>query len=394
VTAHRLLSRRLAFVGAAIVVAALGACAVLTAQWTGLIGAPTTAAAAAAHTAAKQDNKRWAHGDNTLGALGAKFGLRIGTAVNTDALAKDAAYRQVLGTQFSTVTPENAMKWGIVEPKQGVYDWAPADKLVAFAQAHHQLVRGHNLVWFQELPDWLNKQYRSISPDALRTILHKHITDEVSRFKGKIWQWDVVNEAFADDGTLRDDMFLDKLGPGYIADAFRWAHDADPTAQLFYNDYNIEFSGAKSDAVYDFVKKLQKQGVPIDGVGFQGHFGTQFQLPDLQTNLQRFAKLGLNVAVTEVDVRTSMPVLAFEQSAQNAAYSQSLQACIAVRACISYTMWGFDDRYSWIPDSFPGQGSADIYDRNLNPKPQYDVLKQDLQLAADGAPVRTERGVR
>ncbi|HWU59943.1 MAG TPA: endo-1,4-beta-xylanase [Microbacteriaceae bacterium] len=363
--------------------AAIGACALAVASPAAFAAAPQTSSSAASTERGGQND--------SLAALGAQVGLRIGTAVNTDALSSDAAYRAITADQFSTVTPENVMKWDAVEPTQGAYNWGPADQLVAFAQSHRQLVRGHNLVWHNQLPAWLTEQAASMTPDQVRDILRKHITDEVAHFKGKIWQWDVVNEAFNDDGTLRDDIWLQKLGPSYIADAFRWAHAADPKAQLFYNDYNIEFTGQKSNAVYAFVQDLQKQGVPIDGVGFQTHLDTQYPLPDLQANLQRFADLGLNVAETEVDVRTTLPVTAVEQSAQNAGYSQSLQACLAVRECISYTVWGFGDAYSWVPNTFAGEGAADIYDENLQPKPQYFVLQQDLSLAA-GAPQRSGRG--
>jgi endo-1,4-beta-xylanase len=365
------------------VAAAIGACALAVASPAAFAAPPQRSASAASTERGGQND--------SLAALGTQVGLRIGTAVNTDALSSDAAYRAITADQFSTVTPENVMKWDAVEPTQGAYNWGPADQLVAFAQSHRQLVRGHNLVWHNQLPAWLTEQAASMTPDQVRDILRKHITDEVTHFKGKIWQWDVVNEAFNDDGTLRDDIWLQKLGPSYIADAFRWAHAADPKAQLFYNDYNIEFTGPKSNAVYAFVQDLQKQGVPIDGVGFQTHLDTQYPLPDLQANLQRFADLGLNVAETEVDVRTTLPVTAVEQSAQNAGYSQSLQACLAVRECISYTVWGFGDAYSWVPNTFAGEGAADIYDENLQPKPQYFVLQQDLSLAA-GAPQRSGRG--
>lgn len=359
-----------------------------------LVGQSAAFAAPPPHAAHGQGNGQGnGHGtaSDSLRDLAAHVGLRIGTAVNADALASDPAYRAITADQFSTVTAENAMKWGPLEPTQGVYNWAPADQLVAFARQNHQLVRGHNLVWHNQLPAWFTQQAPSMTPDQLRAVLKKHITDVVSHFKGEIWQWDVVNEAFNDDGTLRNDIFLQKLGPGYIADAFRWAHEADPKAQLFYNDYNIEFTGPKSNAVYAFVKQLKAEGVPIDGVGFQTHLDTQYGLPDLQNNLQRFADLGLNVAETEVDVRTTLPVTPVEQSAQDAGYSQSLQACLAVRQCISYTVWGFGDAYSWVPNTFPGEGAADIYDENLQPKPQYFVLQRDLQLAS-GAPHRSGIG--
>jgi endo-1,4-beta-xylanase len=323
---------------------------------------------------------------DSLRALAARVGLRVGTAVNTDALAADATYRTITAGEFSTVSPENVMKWQLVEPTQGSYDWAAADRLVDFARAHKQLVRGHTLLWHNQLPDWLTSG--DFSPAQLRDLLKKHITDEATHFRGRIWQWDVVNEAFNDDGTLRDTIWLRALGPGYIADAFRWAHQADPHALLFYNDYNIEGLGAKSDAVYALVRQLQAEGVPIDGVGLQTHLDTQFDFPDrMQQNMQRFAQLGLKLAVTEADVRIPLPVTSTSQLAQNADYAQSLQACLAVRQCLSYTVWGFGDAYSWVPSVFPGEGAADIYDDSLQPKPSYYAMQQVLQLAA-GAPHR------
>lgn len=344
--------------------------------------APVPAATAAARTGHVPDD--------SLRALAARVGLCIGTAVDTDELATNATYRQISADQFSSVTPENVMKWDAVEPIQGTYNWAPADQLVDFARSHGQLVRGHALVWHNQLPGWLTDgRYPS---DQLRALLKKHITDEVRHFRGRIWQWDVVNEAFNDDGTLRDSIWLRELGPCYIADAFRWAHQADPHALLFYNDYNIEGTGTKSDAVYALVKQLRAQGIPIGGVGFQTHLDTQYDFPtQMQQNMQRFADLRLDVAVTEADVRIPLPVSSTEQLAQNADYTQSLQACLAVRRCISYTVWGFSDAYSWVPGVFAGEGSADLYDENLQPKPAFYAVQQDLRLAA-GARHRTGVG--
>ena len=363
-----------------IAAAVIGAGAVILAQGAAFAAAPTGPATPPGH--------RPPVPADSLRALGDAVGLRIGTAVNTDELASNTAYRDITADQFSTVTAENAMKWESVEPAQGVYDWAAADRLVAFAQQNGQLVRGHTLVWHNQLPAWLTAALPSMSTEEVRALLKKHIQDEVGHFKGKIWQWDVVNEAFNDDGTPRDTIWLQKLGPGYIADAFRWAHEADPKALLFYNDYNIEFTGPKSNAVYSLVQQLQKERVPIDGVGFQTHLDTQYGLPDLKANLERFAALGLKVAETEVDVRTTLPVTPVEQTAQVGAYVSTLQACLAVRACISYTIWGFGDAYSWVPAVFPGEGAALIYDENLQPKPQYTALQETLALAS-GAPGHT-----
>jgi endo-1,4-beta-xylanase len=326
---------------------------------------------------------------DTLGGLGARIGLRVGTAVNMDVLGStgvDAPYTAITGSEFSTVTPENVMKWQLVEPTQGQYDWAAADKLVAFAEQHGQRVRGHTLVWHNQLPNWLTGG--TFTNDQLRDLLHKHITDEATHFRGKIWQWDVLNEAFNDDGTLRDTIWLDALGPGYIADVFRWAHAADPNALLFYNDYNIEGLGPKSDAVYAMVQQLQAAGVPIDGVGIQGHLDTQYPLPtNMTANVARFDALGLDTAFTEVDVRTFVPVTTQEVLAQSEDYTAMLQACLAARGCISFTVWGFTDKYSWVPGFFTGEGAACIYDENYQQKPEYHAVAQTLALAG-GAPIR------
>ncbi len=348
------------------------------------------------HTAASAPVTRTVPHDS-LRYLAAKVGLRIGTAVNTDALASNADYATITATQFSTVTPENVMKWEAVEPTRGHYDWAAADRLVAFAQRHGQLVRGHVLLWHNQLPGWLTTGVAngSISNTELRSLLRKHITDEVTHFKGKIWQWDVANEFFTDSSpsTINDnDFWVSHLGIGIVADAFRWAHQADNHALLFYNDYNDEGINSKSDAIYAFVKHLLAQRVPIDGVGLQLHLDVQYPFPDqMQQNMQRFAKLGLKVAVTEADVRIPLPVDATKQLAQNADYVQSLQACLAVPACISYTLWGFGDAYSWVPGVFAGEGAANIYDEALQPKPSYYALQQTLSLST-GAPHRTGIG--
>jgi endo-1,4-beta-xylanase len=360
---------------------------------------------------------------DSLRALAHEVGLRVGTAIIPFDL-NNAPYAQIAGDQFSSVTPGNAMKWQVVEPTQGVFDYSFADTLVQFADAHDQLVRGHTLVWHNQLPNWLTAGVNSntISSDQLRTLLHNHITTEVTHFKGKIWQWDVANEFFANegfgnpnplpDGIEGNDFWVKNLcaptptsacAEGILADAFRWAHAADPHALLFYNDYNIageDGSNHKSDHVFAVVQNLLAQNVPINGVGDQGHLDTQFGFPTKMTqDLQRFADLGLKVAITEADVRTfvtdpvsQMPTTHLEVFAQPYEFDQMMKACLAVRSCISFTVWGFGDADSWVPGFFKGEGYATIYDVNLNPKPAYFALQQDLQLAGDGAAHRTGRG--
>ncbi len=370
----------------------------------------TTAAGASASSPNSHANRPPA---DSLRSLGAQIGLRVGTAVVPYDL-DHSDYRTIAGQQFSVVTPGNEMKWQVVEPTQGTYDWSGGDRLVAFAQQHGQLVRGHTLMWHNQLPDWLTTGVANgtISNAELKELLHKHITDEVTHFKGEIWQWDVANEMFANawdpnplpDGINGDDFWVSHLGEGIIADAFRWAHEADPHALLFYNDFNIagqDGTNAKADAVYNWAKKMVADGVPIDGIGEQGHLDTQYGFDGqrFQTDLARYASLGLKVAVTEADVRTfvnnptdQVPTNNLELFAQPYEFSQMLKGCLAVRACISFTVWGFGDADSWVPGWFDGEGYATLYDVNLQPKPAYVALQQDLDLAAHGAPHRTGMG--
>jgi endo-1,4-beta-xylanase len=371
------------------------------------IGAAIAATVLASGTAAlgssRSGHDRFQPPPDSLRALAAPIGLRIGTAVTPFEL-DHPAYAQITGDQFSTVTPGNEMKWQVVEPTRGTYDWSGGDRLVTFAQQHDQLVRGHTLVWHNQLPDWLTTSVSNgtISNEELRNLLHKHITDEVTHFRGDIWQWDVANEFFTDSnpsGLNPNDFWVSHLGPDVLADAFRWAHAADPHALLFYNDYNIageDGSNAKSDAVYAWVKTMLAQHVPIDGIGDQGHLDTQYGFPTKMTaDLQRFANLGLKVAITEADVRTfvdnatdQVPTDQLATFAQPYEFSEMLHACLAVRSCISFTAWGFGDANSWIPGFFTGEGYATLYDVNLNPKAAYTTLQEDLSLAR-GAPRRS-----
>ena len=347
--------------------------------------------------------------DQSLRALGARHGLYIGTAVDTTALADaaDPQYRQITASQFSTVTPENVMKWDTLEPTRGTYNWAPADGLVDFARQNHQLVRGHVLVWHNQRPAWIDAGVAdgSITNDQLRDLLHTHITDVVTHFKGKIWQWDVVNEAATDPwdspSTIHYKGFwAEHLGSGYIADAFRWARAADPKALLFYNDYNIEAFGDggtsdKTTFVYNMVKSLKANHVPIDGVGAQGHLGTQYGNFDafaVSDALKRFTDLGLATAITEVDVRSQITAgVAANDGAeinprlQASAYGYSIlmQACLSNPHCLSFTVWGFSDNHSWVPGTFnnPPEGLANLYDETYQPKKAYNTIKADMLYA-------------
>jgi endo-1,4-beta-xylanase len=378
---------------------AAGAAALLTGGTSA--EAATLSRAAKAQTASPGD-VAWASA--SLRDLAARVGLRIGTALIPQDI-ETPSYAAIGGSQFSVVTPGNGMKWQIVEPTQGVFDWTQADELVNFAHAHGQLIRGHTLTWHNQLPDWLTTGVAngSISSAQLRTLLHNHITVEVSRYRGKIWQWDVCNEFFTDTSPSQLDptnWWIANAGPDIIPDAFQWAHAADPNALLFYNDYNIggeDGTNAKSDAVYAYLKQLLADGVPIHGVGNQGHLDTQFGWNPalLRQDLERFASLGLKVAITEADVRTfvnnatdQVPTDSLSQFAQPYEYSEMLKAALAVPECISFTVWGFTDSDSWVPGTFAGEGYAAIYDVKQQPKAAYFALQSDLALAAYGAPQR------
>jgi endo-1,4-beta-xylanase len=373
----------------------------------GFAGVGLPAAAAAQTEQPKQTVRRTATlTDNvtpdSLRALAAPIGLRIGSALLPQDI-ETPSYAAIASGQFSTVTPGNAMKWQLVEPEQGVYDWSGADQLVEFAEANGQLVRGHTLVWHNQLPTWLTDGVANgtISDSELYDLLRQHIHIEVSRYRGRIWQWDVCNEFFLDadpSGIDPSNFWIAALGPGILADAYRWAHEADPGALLVYNDYNIggeDGTNAKSDAVYAWLSQQLSDGVPIHVVGNQGHLDTQYgwspQL--LQQDLERYASLGLKVAITEADVRTfvnnatdQVPTDNLAQFAQPYEFEEMMQAALAVPELLSFTVWGFTDADSWVPGTFTGEGYATIYDVNLNPKPAYYALQQDLRLASYGAP--------
>jgi len=330
------------------------------------------------------------HANNTLRAAAARLGLHVGSAVSYQALSTDPAYAKVLGQQFSAITPENEMKWGPLEPERGVFNFAPADAEVQFALQHHQLVRGHNLVWHSQLPDWLTSG--SFTNAQLSSLLKQHIFTEVGHFRGKIWQWDVVNEPFNEDGSLRSTIWSTALGVNYIADVLKWAHKADPHAKLYLNDYNIEGIGAKSDGMYALARSLKQQHVPLDGIGFETHLDLQFNLPPMiKENFQRFANLGLEVAITEMDVRMPLPVTPEKLDAQANVYAQLMQDCIAVRQCVDITIWEYTDKYSWVPGFFIGEGAADIYDENLAPKPAYTALLAALKHPVSHRPHDTHK---
>jgi endo-1,4-beta-xylanase len=316
----------------------------------------------------------------SLRSLAQARGIGIGAAVGPQFLREEPAYAETLGREFSMLTPENAMKFGLVHPEPDRYDFTDADYIVGFAEAHGMQVRGHTLVWHFQLPTWLTEG--TWTRDELITILREHITTVVGHYRGRVAAWDVVNEAVGDDGPLRDTIWLRGIGPEYIDMAFRWAHEADPDALLFYNDYAGEGLGAKSDAIYALVQGLLERGVPIDGVGFQMHVSLRWspQPQDVAANMERLGALGLQVHITEMDVAIQGAPGTVEErlAAQANIYRDMMDVCLGSSACKAFVTWGFTDRHSWIP-LFTGNADAPLlFDESYRPKPAYYAIMDAL----------------
>jgi endo-1,4-beta-xylanase len=319
---------------------------------------------------------------DTLRGLAPSAGINIGAAVDVDALKADAAYAGLLAREFNLLTPENAMKFAVVHPERGRFDFTQADALVEFAEANDMQVNGHVLVWHQQLPDWLTQG--NFSPDELKTILREHIQTLVTRYRGRVASWDVGAEAVDENGRLRETFWSRGIGPDYLALAFRWAHEADPQAHLRYNDYGGEGDGAKSDGIYDLMAALRRTGTPIHGVGLQMHASLKDapSASEVRINMKRLAALGLQTHITEMDVMLSLPASRADLRAQAALYRDMLQACLAVPQCRSFSTWGASDRYSWIPEFFPGHGAALLFDRDDHAKSAYHSIRRLLRAVA------------
>lgn len=313
----------------------------------------------------------------TLRTHAAARGKFIGFAAATGPLANESAYRNIAATEFNQVTAENAMKWDATEPNDNQYNFGGADQIMAFAQANNQTVHGHTLVWHSQTPGWV----QGLGASAMRTAMQEHISTVVGRYASNaaLTSWDVVNEAFNEDGSFRQSFWYNTLGQSYIADAFRAARAADNNARLCINDYNTDGINAKSTAVYNLVQSLRSQGVPVDCVGLQGHLATQYGFPSqVQQNIQRFASLGVQVRITELDVRIPNPRDSQKDATQAQYFANYVNACMAVSGCAGITLWGFTDRHSWVPSVFPNECCALIYDNNYQQKPSYTAVHNAL----------------
>ena len=316
--------------------------------------------------------------------------LAIGTAVSGHApdrhgmpLWHDDRYRQVLAAEFSSLTGENQMKWEWLQPSPGEFDFAAADAIVDFAAAHGQQVRGHTLMWHNQNPAWITNS--NLSAEQLRETLRDHIHTVVGRYAGRIQHWDVVNEIIDDDGQLRmkENPWLAACGREIIADAFTWAHEADPQALLFGNDFDVEATGPKSDAWYELLRDLRAEGVPVHGFGVQGHLDLSQPYPEsFGANLQRFADLGLRTAITELDIRGRVAdggaLSAEHQGRQVDWYRRVLRTALATPGMETVTVWGVLDEQSWVPGWFTGTGEALLMHGDYEPKAAYYAVQETL----------------
>lgn len=323
----------------------------------------------------------------------------MGVAVSPRSLKTDEA--SLILKNFGSLTPENAMKMGPIHPRENEYYWKDADSIVAFAKRNHIKIRGHNLCWHNQAPRWIftNAAGDTVSKEILLQRLKDHISTVVKRYKGSIYAWDVVNEAVSDKPGeyLRNSPWYRICGEEFIAKAFEYAHEADPDALLFYNDYN-EINPVKREKMYRLVKSLKDAGVPIDGIGLQGHWAiNEPSEQELVNTIKKFASLGLKIQVTELDIsvypkehnaRERKPedtLTTFTEAKENAQidmYKRCFRIFEKYKKQISgITFWNISDRNSWL-DNFPVRGRKDyplLFDKNLQPKKAFWEVVNTIQ---------------
>lgn len=321
-----------------------------------------------------------------------KGAFYIGVAINTAQASADKDV-DLITTQFNSVTDENDLKWEKIHPKPDQYNFGPADKYVDYGEKHGMYIVGHCLIWHSQTPSWVfhDADGKLLTRDALLARMRDHIHTIVTRYKGRIQDWDVVNEALDEKGHFKDSIWYNRPGIGfadqgskYVEQAFRWAREADPAALLFYNENGAEGAGVKSDAVYNMVKDFKQRGVPIDGVGLQMHIDRlDFDAAVVSANIARLTALGLQVHITELDV--SLPVdgngiaQANDLAAQAEIYRAVVQACMQNPGCTAIQTWGFTDKWSWIGShSKHTHGAALPFDRQYRPKAAYDEILKAL----------------
>lgn len=308
----------------------------------------------------------------------------IGTAIDP-AWFDESSFAELLSREYNMLTPEVAMKWEVIHPTRDYYDFRRGDQVTSFARLNGMLVRGHPLVWDKQLPEWLTEAEGKnlFTREEWIEILRGHVMTVAGHFRGQVYAWDVVNEAIDEDGTLRDTIWLRTIGPEYILLAFRWAHEADPYALLFYNDNGGEGVNAKSNGIYALVNGLLLDGIPIHGVGLQMHTSLENapSREELAANLDRLAELGLRIHITEMDVRVQNSTASEEEklSQQAEIYGRVFEVCYQNPMCEAFVVWGATDRQSWIPGYTGNPDMPLLFDENGKPKPAYQSIMQILQ---------------
>ena len=321
-----------------------------------------------------------------LSDLAKKAGLKyFGTAVDNVVLDNDGytsiAFKR---SEFNQVTASNGQKWVHTEPQRDFFNYTLGDQIVDASKEADQIRRCHTFLWHNQLPTWLTTG--TWTKASLLTVLENHIKNVAEYYWDDCYAWDVVNEAFNDDGTLRKTIWLDAIGPEYIEHAFRLARQyASPGTKLYYNDYGIERVNNKSLAIAHMIREYQGVGVPIDGVGLQAHFtvGRAPLYTDIRASQQLFSSLGLETALTELDVRMTLPDNANKTAAQATIYADSVRACADEESCVGVTVWDFWDTVSWVPETFIGEGNACLWNQNLQRKPAYYAVADVLRKAGE-----------
>ena len=327
--------------------------------------------------------------------LGDAFGLKIGsiTRDNFYNFPETELYQNILGQNFAIMTTGNAAKYGPLSSAQGSYDFSTLNKHLAVAEAYNMDFHGHVFVWHSQTPNWLESG--SWTRQELIDILNDHIDQVGGYLRGRVSVWDVVNEPFATDGTWRSpSIWNDTIDAAnantaqrdFIDLAFQRARQVDPDATLILNDFAVSEINAKSDAMYAWAQSMLNRGIPLDGVGFQMHLDGPINYDDFANNMQRFADLGLEIHITELDVRVEIPFTTSKSIAQADVYRQVIRRVLEQPAAKTFTMWGFTDAHSWIPDFYPGTDNGLIFDKDYNPKHAFVALQEELtnRLSVDG----------
>jgi endo-1,4-beta-xylanase len=280
--------------------------------------------------------------------------------------------------EFGQTTPTNGLKWLFTEPEQGVFNFTEGEIVSSKAKKAGQYLRCHALVWHSQLAPWV--ETTEWTKESLRAAIVSHITKVAGHWKGKCYAWDVVNEALNEDGTYRESLFYNVLGEEYIKLAFSTAAEVDPSAKLYYNDYNLESPSKKTEGALRIVKMLKDAKIKIDGVGLQAHLVAESH-PTLDQHIDAikgFANAGVEVALTELDVRLQTPANTTNLAQQKESYKNVVGACVQVKGCIGVTIWDFYDPFSWVPYVFSGEGAALLWFEDFTKHPAYDGVVEAL----------------